>query len=83
MSIEIVNDDYVLHGTMKLTKSQRIILGILRENSTKGTTPKEIQDKVSFTPRTVRHALRILLYQNLISSVPCLQDMRQVIYFPR
>ncbi|MHA2067188.1 MAG: MarR family transcriptional regulator [Candidatus Thorarchaeota archaeon] len=83
MSVGMLKDDFALLGEMKLTKSQRIILEILRENRAKGTTPKEIHDKVSFAPRTVRNALRILLHQNLIARVPCLQDMRQAIYFPR
>ncbi|MHA2149683.1 MAG: MarR family transcriptional regulator [Candidatus Thorarchaeota archaeon] len=68
---------------MKLTKSQLVILEILRRNDKKGTTPKEIQDQVLFAPRTIRYALRKLLHQNLIWRIPCLEDMRQLIYFIR
>jgi len=67
---------------MKLTKSQMIVLGILRKTGRDGTTPKQLLDKVSFAPRTVRYALRKLLKKNLIRRVPCLQDMRQWIYVP-
>lgn len=67
---------------MKLTKSQMIVLGILRKSGRDGVTPKQLLDKVSFAPRTVRYALRKLLKKNLIKRVPCLQDMRQYIYTP-
>ncbi len=67
---------------MKLTKSQMIVLGILRKSGRDGVTPKQLLDKVSFAPRTVRYALRKLLKKNLIRRVPCLQDMRQYIYTP-
>ncbi|MHA2140325.1 MAG: MarR family transcriptional regulator [Candidatus Thorarchaeota archaeon] len=83
VSVVILNDNFVLYREMNLTKSQLVILDILRANREKGTTPKEIHDKVSYAPRTVRNALRKLLHQNLICRVPCLQDMRQAIYFPK
>ena len=67
---------------MKLTKSQMIVLGILRKTGKGGVTPKQLLDNVSFAPRTVRYALRKLLKRNLIKRVPCLQDMRQWIYVP-
>jgi DNA-binding MarR family transcriptional regulator len=67
---------------MKLTKSQTIVLDILRKTGRDGVTPKQLLDKVSFAPRTVRYALRKLLKKNLIKRVPCLQDMRQWIYVP-
>jgi len=67
---------------MKLTKSQIIVLDILRKTGRGGVTPKQLLDKVSFAPRTVRYALRKLLKKNLIKRVPCLQDMRQWIYVP-
>jgi len=67
---------------MRLTKSQMIVLGILRKSGRDGVTPKQLLDKVSFAPRTVRYALRKLLKKNLIKRVPCLQDMRQYIYTP-
>ena len=68
--------------TLKLTKSQHIVLDILRSSGRDGVTPKQLLDKVSFAPRTVRYALRKLLKKNLIKRVPCLQDMRQWIYVP-
>lgn len=68
--------------TMKLTKSQKIVLDILRSSGRDGVTPKQLLDKVSFAPRTVRYALRKLLKKQLIKRVPCLQDMRQWIYVP-
>ena len=67
---------------MKLTKSQKIVLDILRSSGRDGVTPKQLLDKVSFAPRTVRYALRKLLKKQLIKRVPCLQDMRQWIYVP-
>lgn len=67
---------------MKLTKSQMIVLSILRKTGREGVTPKQLLDNVSFAPRTVRYALRKLLKRNLIKRVPCLQDMRQWIYVP-
>jgi DNA-binding MarR family transcriptional regulator len=67
---------------LKLTKSQKIVLDILRKEGRKGVTPKQLLDKVSFAPRTVRYALRKLLKKMLIKRVPCLQDMRQWIYVP-
>ncbi len=67
---------------MKLTKSQMIVLDILRSSGRNGVTPKQLLDKVSFAPRTVRYALRKLLKKQLIRRVPCLQDMRQFIYMP-
>lgn len=67
---------------MKLTKSQMLVLSILRKTGREGVTPKQLLDNVSFAPRTVRYALRKLLKRNLIKRVPCLQDMRQWIYVP-
>ncbi len=67
---------------MKLTKSQMIVLNILRKQGKNGVTPKQLLDKVGFAPRTVRYALRKLLKKQLIKRVPCLQDMRQWIYVP-
>jgi DNA-binding MarR family transcriptional regulator len=67
---------------LKLTKSQKIVLDILRTSGKDGVTPKELLDEVSFAPRTVRYALRKLLKKKLIKRVPCLQDMRQYIYLP-
>jgi DNA-binding MarR family transcriptional regulator len=67
---------------VRLTKSQTIVLDLLRKNGMNGATPKQLLDKVSFAPRTVRYALRKLLKKKLIRRVPCLQDMRQWIYVP-
>lgn len=67
---------------MKLTKSQLIVLNILRSSGKNGVTPKQLLNEVSFAPRTVRYALRKLLKKSLIKRVPCLQDMRQWIYVP-
>jgi DNA-binding MarR family transcriptional regulator len=66
----------------KLTKSQTIVLTILKSSGKNGVTPKQLLDKVSFAPRTVRYALRKLLKKQLIKRYPCLQDMRQWIYVP-
>ena len=67
---------------MKLTKSQMIVLDILRTDGKDGVTPKQLLNRVTFAPRTVRYALRKLLKKELIKRVPCLQDMRQWIYVP-
>jgi DNA-binding MarR family transcriptional regulator len=67
---------------LKLTKSQVVVLDILRTKGRKGITPKQLLDTVSFAPRTVRYALRKLLRMNLVKRVPCLRDMRQFIYVP-
>ena len=67
---------------VRLTKSQTIVLDLLRKNGMNGATPKQLLDKVSFAPRTVRYALRKLLKKKLIRRVPCLQDIRQWIYVP-
>ncbi|MHA2361300.1 MAG: hypothetical protein ACXAB6_05170, partial [Candidatus Thorarchaeota archaeon] len=66
--------------SLKLTKSQMIVLKTLRKNGRKGTTPKQLIDKIAFAPRTIRYALRKLLKKNLIKRIPCLLDMRQWIY---
>ncbi|MCK5150612.1 MAG: MarR family transcriptional regulator [Candidatus Thorarchaeota archaeon] len=67
---------------IKLTKSQYIVLNILRKQGKNGVTPKQLLSEVGFAPRTVRYALRKLLKKQLIKRVPCLQDMRQWIYVP-
>lgn len=66
----------------RLTKSQMIVLSVLRETGKDGVTPKQLIDHVSFAPRTVRYALRRLLKKRLIKRYPCLEDMRQWIYIP-
>ena len=67
---------------VKLTKSQGIVLDILRKRGKNGVTPKQLIEEVSFAPRTVRYALRKLLKFKLIRRIPCLLDMRQWIYLP-
>ncbi len=67
----------------RLTKSQMIVLSVLRETGQNGVTPKQLIDNVSFAPRTVRYALRKLLKKSLIKRYPCLEDMRQWIYIPK
>jgi DNA-binding MarR family transcriptional regulator len=66
----------------RLTKSQMIVLSVLRETGKNGVTPKQLIDHISFAPRTVRYALRKLLKRRLIRRYPCLEDMRQWIYLP-
>ena len=66
----------------RLTKSQKLVLKIVRTDGKRGVTPKQLLNKVSFAPRTVRYALRKLLKKELIKRYPCLQDMRQWIYVP-
>jgi len=60
----------------RLTKSQEIVLSILRSQGMNGVTPKQLLGEVKFAPRTVRYALRKLLKKDLIRRIPCLQDMR-------
>lgn len=67
---------------VRLTRSQGIVLDILRKKGKNGVTPKQLIEEVSFAPRTVRYALRKLLKFKLIRRIPCLLDMRQWIYLP-
>ena len=67
---------------IRLTKSQKIVLDILKKNYKKGITPGELLSSVSFAPRTVRYALRKLLKYNLVKRIPNLMDMRQYVYVP-
>ncbi|TFG13358.1 MarR family transcriptional regulator [Candidatus Thorarchaeota archaeon] len=66
----------------QLTRSQREIVNILRTRGRNGMTPNELMERVSFAPRTVRHALRKLLRKGLADRIPNLSDMRQHIYLP-
>jgi predicted DNA-binding transcriptional regulator len=70
-----------LHN-ISLTKSQIIVLDLMRTRGKKGVTPKQLLKEVPFAARTVRYALRKLLRKKLIKRIPCLQDMRQWIYLP-
>jgi len=67
---------------ISLTKSQTIVLDLMRTRGKKGVTPKQLLEEVPFAARTVRYALRKLLKKKLIKRIPCLQDMRQWIYLP-
>ncbi len=67
-----------MEDEIKLTKSQKIVLEVLRKEG--AMTPKLLLDKVDFAPRTVRYALRKLLKKKLIKRIPNLQDMRQWVY---
>jgi predicted DNA-binding transcriptional regulator len=67
---------------ISLTKSQSIVLDLMRTRGKRGVTPKELLQEVPFAARTVRYALRKLLKKNLIIRLPCLRDMRQWIYMP-
>ncbi|MFW9846416.1 MAG: MarR family transcriptional regulator [Candidatus Thorarchaeota archaeon] len=67
---------------IKLTKSQHVVLGLMRKKGRRGVTPKQLLKEVPFAARTVRYALRKLLKRKLIKRIPCLQDMRQWIYLP-
>ena len=82
INMEPVSENDFESRLHKLTKSQEIVLTILRSNGKDGVTPKQLLDEVSFAPRTVRYALRKLLKRKLIKRYPCLQDMRQHIYVP-
>ncbi|NHI83935.1 MAG: MarR family transcriptional regulator [Candidatus Thorarchaeota archaeon] len=67
---------------IRLTKSQSIVLDLLRKHGKRGATPKQLMEEISFAPRTVRYALRKLLRKKMIKRIPCLDDMRQWIYLP-
>ncbi len=54
------------------------ILSILRREGP--LTPKDLFEKTSFAPRTVRYALKVLLDNKLVKKVPNLQDLRQNVY---
>jgi len=77
-----MRDTVTIAGDVKLTKSQTIVLDLLRKKGKRGVTPKQLMEEITFAPRTVRYALRKLLRRNLIKRIPCLQDMRQWIYLP-
>ncbi|MHA2385198.1 MAG: MarR family transcriptional regulator [Candidatus Thorarchaeota archaeon] len=70
-----------LHS-ISLTKSQIIVLDLMRTRGKRGVTPKQLLEEVPFAARTVRYALRKLLRKKLIKRIPCLRDMRQWIYLP-
>ena len=75
-------EDFTGESEIKLTKSQTIVLDLLRKHGKSGVTPKQLMEEISFAPRTVRYALRKLLRKNIIKRIPCLEDMRQWIYLP-
>ena len=61
-----------------LPQSQRIVLEFLGTGG--AMTHKEIADKVRYSPRTVRYALKKLKEKNLLIKKMNLHDMRQIIY---
>jgi DNA-binding MarR family transcriptional regulator len=54
------------------------IFGILKVSGP--LTPKAISNKTTFSSRTVRYALKILLKLGLVRKLPNLHDARQFIY---
>lgn len=54
------------------------VLNILKREGP--LTPKDLFERTSFAPRTVRYALRVLLDNKLVKKVPNLQDLRQNVY---
>jgi DNA-binding MarR family transcriptional regulator len=54
------------------------IFGILKDDGP--LTPKAISNKTTFSSRTVRYALKILLKLGLVKKLPNLRDARQFIY---
>ncbi|MFZ0006115.1 MAG: winged helix-turn-helix transcriptional regulator [Methanoregula sp.] len=61
-----------------LPQSQKMVLEIL--GTGRAMTHKEIAGKVSYSPRTVRYALKKLKEKKLLIEKMNLQDMRQIIY---
>ena len=65
-----------------LPQSQKMILEVLGTGG--AMTHKEIAEKVTYSPRTVRYALKQLRERKLLVLRMNLQDMRQIIYqYPR
>ena len=62
----------------QLPQSQKMVLEILGTGG--AMTHKEIAEKVDYSPRTVRHALKKLREKKLLVLKMNLQDMRQIIY---
>ena len=60
-----------------LNKSVQEIYKTISGNSIK---VREIEKRTTYSPRTVRHALRTLLDMNLISQIPDLTDLRSHYY---
>jgi len=61
-----------------LPQSQKTVLEIL--GTGREMTHKEIAEKVAYSPRTVRYALKKLREKKLLIKKMNLQDMRQIIY---
>jgi len=61
-----------------LPQSQKIVLEILGSGG--AMTHKEIAGRVTYSPRTVRYALKKLKEKKLLTEKMNLQDMRQIIY---
>ncbi|MEM3563801.1 MAG: MarR family transcriptional regulator [Candidatus Jordarchaeaceae archaeon] len=62
-------------GTAHLPPSALVVMEILRREGS--LTPKDIFQRTSLSPRTVRGALKTLMENNLIEKVPNLLDLRQ------
>lgn len=60
-----------------LSPSAREIFYLLRY---KKLTPSQIQRKTTYSPRTVRFALRKLLDLRLVEKIPNLKDLRRISY---
>ena len=61
-----------------LPQSQKIVLEVLGTGG--AMTHKEITEKVDYSSRTVRYALKKLKEKKLLIRKMNLQDMRQIIY---
>lgn len=63
---------------MVFKPSEREIFRLLKE---KRDTPKGLQDRTEYAPRTINNALRELFKEKKIGKYPNLMDMRQPIYY--
>ena len=69
--------DMILQGT---TESARIIFRQILLHEQDLITAKEILEKSSYSSRTVRYSIKILLNLRLIEQIPNLQDCRSHYY---
>ena len=66
---------------MKLTKSQEVILGVVKQYSETWITPKEISQRVKYADRTIRSALKRLISLGILKRIPHInKDMRSYLY---
>jgi DNA-binding MarR family transcriptional regulator len=68
----------VLIDENDIPPSARKVFRILQNSGP--LTPKAISNQTTFSSRTVRYALKILLKLGLIKKLPNLEDARQFIY---